>query len=424
MNKSFAAAMVAALAVMACGSIRAAQLALDDFSTYTAGTTISNLVENGDNIGPVGTWTTGENDESSIENDGSNYLKLQTEGSILTNTFDQAVLEEFDTALADLSGASKIYIKSTIKFEPSDQVEPTLYEGTSINNHDLKFALYLLQDDEAGKTNIVVYHSYYPDDDYIEIYTNDLIDVPAQIDITQPIDVTVTMLNSEQDLFFTVDLEQGANKVQLESAYGCTDEDLVVAVPTSSGPWFRSAHDKNSVSDTSVTSVNFQGTGEVRSLEVGTVSEQSDEKPGWADDTGDGSVTDKYWAWATDHAAGQDLYAEGADFMRQYLLNVDANLNVSLAIESVEVTDEGTVVVIAATAGEGTADLADINGFLDVSVSDDLSDWTRKSIPLNNLDIDDVTGKATVTIPAIDGAFVKASVELVEAQESLTDIGE
>lgn len=510
MNKCFAAATAAALAAIACGYVQASLPALENFSSYQdVPVTISNLVEKGANVGPVGSWITDTTkDESSIESiEGGtgNYLKLQTEGATLTNEFASANSTALNDELAD---GGQIYIKSTIKFEPSDEVESSLEEGYGVSNGDLKFALYLLQTDDA--TNIVVYHSF-NDEQYDPVFTNDLIAVPSNVDISEPVEVTATLTKSGTEMFFKLELAANNGTVGstvLTSPTGCTDEELELFewIPQSSGHWFRCALGTDTA-DAQIAAVNFQGTGEVRSLEIGTVEstpavetyevtwttenvavttngvavtsgdefeagtvitftattgnitnvvvngaagtvanpftytvttdatqaltvlagEESAQptKPEWAEGTGDGSTSDKYWEWAENHAAGLDLDAEGADYMRQYLLNVDADQEVSLDIESVEVTDEGTCVVIAATAGESVASLEDenINGYLDISVSSDLSTWTRKSIPTANIEFD-ANGKATVIIPATDGAFVKASVELVEAESALTEVGE
>ena len=147
------------------------------------------------------------------------------------------------------------------------------------------------------------------------------------------------------------------------------------------------------------------------------------EKPAWAADTGDGSATDKYWAWAEQHAAGQNLYAEGADFSEQYLLNVDANVTPTLHIDSVEITDEGTKIVVSAAAGNTAIDLEEINGVLDVYVGNALGSLTKKAIPAANLDFD-ASGKAEVIIPAQDGKFVKAGVDYSAPAASITEISE
>lgn len=147
------------------------------------------------------------------------------------------------------------------------------------------------------------------------------------------------------------------------------------------------------------------------------------EKPAWAADSGDGSVQDKYWDWAEAHAAGQDLYAAGADYSKQYLLNVDANVTPTLHIDSVEVTDEGTKIVVSAEAGSADVDLEAINGVLDVYVGNSLGSLTKKAIPAANLNYD-ANGKAEVIIPAQDGKFVKAGVDYSAPAASITEISE
>jgi hypothetical protein len=149
---------------------------------------------------------------------------------------------------------------------------------------------------------------------------------------------------------------------------------------------------------------------------------QPAQKPAWAAESGDGSATDKYWVWAENHAAGQQLDAQGADYSAQYLLNVDANVTPTLHIDSIEITDEGTKIVVSAEAGSSDVDLEAINGVLDVSVGSALDSLTKKSIPAKNLDF--VNGKAEVIIPAADGSFVKASIDYTAPAASITEIQE
>ncbi len=148
---------------------------------------------------------------------------------------------------------------------------------------------------------------------------------------------------------------------------------------------------------------------------AGTQSQQQT-KPAWANDSGDGSSSDPYWTWAANHAAGQQLDAQGADYSAQYLMNIDANKTPILTIESIEVTAEGSKIVVSATDGTNAIDLDDINGVLNVSVGSSLSNLTSKSIPENNVTV--ANNKATVIIPTADGAFAKATVDFKAPENS------
>ena len=148
--------------------------------------------------------------------------------------------------------------------------------------------------------------------------------------------------------------------------------------------------------------------------------EPSQTKPAWAADSGDGSQSDPYWAWATAHAAGQTLDAEGADFSAQYLMNVDANVTPVLKIDSIVVTDEGSQIVVSATDGTTAINLAQINGVLNVLVGTEVGSLTKKAIPAANVRFAD--NVATIIIPAADGKFIKASVDYAAGATSLTAV--
>ena len=145
-------------------------------------------------------------------------------------------------------------------------------------------------------------------------------------------------------------------------------------------------------------------------------SQPAQEKPAWAADSGDGSASDPYWAWAADHAAGQNLNAQGANYSAQYLMDINADKTPVLKIDSIEVTAEGSKIVVSATDGTTAIDLEDINGVLNVSVGSSVTTLTSKAIPENNVSFD--AGKATVIIPVADGAFVKATVDFKAPENS------
>ncbi len=163
--------------------------------------------------------------------------------------------------------------------------------------------------------------------------------------------------------------------------------------------------------------------------------------PGWATDVDgqsviDQEVSDKYAAWAKD-IAGCSSAELTQDRSAQFLMNVPVAAEVALTIDGIEVTSDGTIVTIGATktiedttdaielgttdAGTGV-DTPAINGILNVMVAEELGSWTKKSIPAANLEF--VGGKAQVLIPAIDGRFVKASVDYSTPASAITEVTE
>lgn len=162
--------------------------------------------------------------------------------------------------------------------------------------------------------------------------------------------------------------------------------------------------------------------------------------PAWATDVTnesviDKAVSDKYADWAKYTAgSGADLTQ---DRSAQFLMNVPVAAEVALTIDGIEVTSDGTIVTIGATktisdtteainlgttdAGTGV-DTPAINGILNVMVAAELGSWTKKSIPAANLEF--VNGKAQVLIPAIDGRFVKASVDYSTPASAITEVTE
>ena len=154
---------------------------------------------------------------------------------------------------------------------------------------------------------------------------------------------------------------------------------------------------------------------------VYTISEPAPaQKPAWAADSGDGSDQDPYWAWATAHAAGQDLYAEGADYSAQYLMNVDADKTPVLKIDSIQVGPGAAVIIVSATDGTDPISLATINGVLNVAVGSSVTALTPKALgraPTVSQD-----GRAMVVISTEDGSFYRARVDFAAAETALTPV--
>lgn len=576
MKKSIIAAAVAAMSVASSGLLQAAEVSLgsDGFQQYAVDDGIAAMnATNALIASPTqfGVWSENAEDESVIALDeGTKYLKLETDSTVLTNEISCASALSY----ALTNDTKDIYVKSTITFVPADDKESSLKEGDMDNDvgdtGDLKFALYTV-DDGSPTNKLAIYHAYYDEDSPSGIIcTNDIFEVEG-IDFTEPVEVTATMRSTGNvlsrkgnGLFFKISLAQGSSVVDIVRPTGCTDEEIEESGEYSDGgPWLLTVVQQDEeATNYALSMLNFQGTGAVRSLEVGFIDDSPNTYtvdwvvdsvsisnvtvvagttaaeiealapanpdkdgyqftgwtpayadvsvnqiytaqfvaeytvtwttndavyatqvftngtaaaevaaavvdpadyedassnytfsawapayaivssditytavfnatakapaiPAWVVDGYDDDVTaalqEKYETWAANHAAGQTLDAEGADFSQQYLLNVDATATVALSIESIAVDDEGTHIVIAATANGVSTTLDGINGVLNVSVGNSLLELTKKAIPLDNRSFD-ANGKVIVTILATDGKFVKASVDYTAAATEIAPL--
>ncbi len=138
-------------------------------------------------------------------------------------------------------------------------------------------------------------------------------------------------------------------------------------------------------------------------------------KPGWADDADYG----KFFDWV------DRFHVENynTDYTAQYLMNVDENVTPVLQIDSIEVTAEGSKIVISANDGTNPINLAPtaINGVLNVSVGDSVTALSSMSIPAANKP-EAPANKVAVIILATDGSFAKATVDFAAATDSLTEV--
>ena len=124
----------------------------------------------------------------------------------------------------------------------------------------------------------------------------------------------------------------------------------------------------------------------------------------------------KFWTWVDKYSV---QYA--TDYTAQYLMNVDPSVTPVLQIDSIEVTAEGSQIVVSAAAGETAINLADINGVLNVSVGSSLANLTSKDPDKNATFADN---KATIIIKAADGAFAKATVDFTAAATKLSQVSQ
>lgn len=153
--------------------------------------------------------------------------------------------------------------------------------------------------------------------------------------------------------------------------------------------------------------------------------------PSWARE----ADPESFRVWAETFAQGRDFSAVRANYSDQFLMNVSPEAKVLLNIDSIQVEEEGSIIVISATTngvpmslGVQIADSEDgtthpvsqLNGILNVTVGDTL--MHMKPLAVTEQHIRYFDGKARVTIPRKFGAFVKATVDYVaSSQGTLAD---
>lgn len=136
-------------------------------------------------------------------------------------------------------------------------------------------------------------------------------------------------------------------------------------------------------------------------------------KPAWAEQ----ADTTKFWNWVD--TFNVENYA--TDYTAQYLMNVDPSKTPVLKIDSIEVTAEGSKIVVSANDGTDPINLASINGVLNVSVGDSVTALSSMSIPAANKP-EAAANKVAVIILATDGSFAKATVDFLAAESSLSEV--
>ncbi len=136
-------------------------------------------------------------------------------------------------------------------------------------------------------------------------------------------------------------------------------------------------------------------------------------KPAWAEQ----ADTTKFWNWVD--TFNVENYA--TDYTAQYLMNVDESKTPVLKIDSIEVTAEGSKIVVSANDGTDPINLASINGVLNVSVGSSVTALTSKAIPAANKP-EAAANKVAVIILATDGSFAKATVDFLAAESSLSEV--
>jgi hypothetical protein len=258
--KFLAVAVVASLAMSAFAT--GTQWWSEDFDTVADMTTLTGLTYSAD-----GQWTTGETDESAIE-DG--YLKLDTQGSDLTWT-PVPLQDPADQVLVD----AKIFLVGS-------ETPPAPSSFDNVAESPVQTAVYLRTDiDEEGDVENTVLCAYVNDpfegNVWVELEGEDL-----EMENENWYDIRIELTYSET----------GSPKVRfivddtVMTLKGDTQEQFDIA---NGSDFLQSASKK-------VNSVSFRGTGKVDNF-VGTVVEA-------------GTTASVDFSWATYTADGEDSMAE------------------------------------------------------------------------------------------------------------------
>lgn len=294
MNKRIITASVAAIVLAFAGTLRAdynpLKLGWEDFSLYTEDDNVTNMeatafanhyTNQNTHVALTGSWSSGEDFSDEVSTIVGGEFKLNTDGTVVTNTLlDAATLNAVLAGnLPEYDGGAPngdVFIETTATFVPTDSLEDFTPEQGS--DSDLKFAIYAYANEDVSPatTNLVVYHKYY-DDEYIPVYTNDEIAVSG-IDLSQPVDITTIIrkpYSADEFCLFKIIVEQAGTTVVLESEFGCSDHNADPDDPDGAGlaiadggPWFVTANgDAGGVKDLS--SLCFKGTGTISDIQVG-----------------------------------------------------------------------------------------------------------------------------------------------------------
>ncbi len=116
---------------------------------------------------------------------------------------------------------------------------------------------------------------------------------------------------------------------------------------------------------------------------------------------------DKLSAWAVNSGLSQaDVMANAADYLDNYLLNVDETVSADIEITSIVIDEVNETATITVGATDAAVNFTSLNGTLVVSTSDDLVSWSDQTIEFN-----EQTTEATVVVPYTAGNFLKVWVK-------------
>ena len=125
----------------------------------------------------------------------------------------------------------------------------------------------------------------------------------------------------------------------------------------------------------------------------------------------DNSVRSNYVVWATCY--GKDVNSEHA---QTFLLNAAPTaVPAELSIVGIEVDGGGAWVRVAASAGGEAVDMAKVNGVFCVEAGDAPGRLVPKVVQTENVAYG--SGEARVFVPASDGSFIKAGIDIAAPEE-------
>ncbi len=119
---------------------------------------------------------------------------------------------------------------------------------------------------------------------------------------------------------------------------------------------------------------------------------------------------DKLAAWAV--ASGlteQEVALNAADYLDNYLLNIDESINADLEITSIELDDVNGIATITVGATNAAVDFTDLNGTLVISTTENLAN--PFGYPTTYTITKTGATEVTIQVPYIAGNFIKAVVQ-------------
>ena len=119
---------------------------------------------------------------------------------------------------------------------------------------------------------------------------------------------------------------------------------------------------------------------------------------------------DKLAAWAVESGLSeQDVALNAADYLDNYLLNIDESISAQLEITSVVLDSENEIATITVGATDPAVDFTDLNGTLVVTTTEDLA------VAFGNPQTFTITAtgaaEVTIQVPYAAGNFIKAVVQ-------------
>lgn len=116
---------------------------------------------------------------------------------------------------------------------------------------------------------------------------------------------------------------------------------------------------------------------------------------------------DKLAAWAVASGLSQaQVMANAADYLDNYLLNVDETISADIEITSIVIDEVNETATITVGATDAAVNFTSLNGTLVVSTSDDLVSWSDQTIEFS-----EQATEATVVVPYTAGNFLKVWVK-------------